>query len=170
LSYQWFKNNAAISGANADSYTTPPTLPADSGSVFRCDVSNTFGTAHSNNATLTVNPVGAAALDANITARSGPAGRRVWTITISNTGAAPANSARLDNISLTQSAGPACTVTRTTAMPVNAGTIAAGSSASVSVQFDFGGCGGKARFNAALNYSANSGATTGSKVIANQPR
>ncbi len=54
LSYQWRKNGANISGANSPSYTTPATTLADNGSVFSCVVSNTFGTATSNGATLTV--------------------------------------------------------------------------------------------------------------------
>ncbi len=170
LAYQWFKNNVAISGANNPSYTTPTTIVGDSGSVFRCDVSNTFGTAPSNNATLTVNPVGAAQLDSAIASKSGPGGRRVWTIRLSNTGTAVANAARLDNITLTQTAGPSCSVARTTAMPVNFGNIAAGASATGNVQWDFGGCASKARFTATLNYSANSGATTGSKSFPNQSK
>ncbi len=55
LSYQWQKNGAAIGGATAASYTTPATSTADSGSTFRCVVTNSAGSATSNNATLTVN-------------------------------------------------------------------------------------------------------------------
>ena len=54
LSYQWRKNNVDISGANSASYTTPATTLADNGSQFTCFVSNTFGNATSNAATLTV--------------------------------------------------------------------------------------------------------------------
>ncbi len=55
LSYQWQKNGTNISGATSSSYTTPSTTTADSGSVFRCVVSNSAGSATSNGATLTVN-------------------------------------------------------------------------------------------------------------------
>lgn len=55
LSYQWQKNQTNIAGANAVSFTTPPTALADNGSKFRCIVSNDFGTVPSNEATLTVN-------------------------------------------------------------------------------------------------------------------
>ncbi len=55
LSYQWQKNGAAISGATAASYTTPATSTADNGATFRCVVTNSAGSATSNNATLTVN-------------------------------------------------------------------------------------------------------------------
>ncbi|MFN0107551.1 MAG: PQQ-dependent sugar dehydrogenase [Blastocatellia bacterium] len=54
LSYQWRKNNVDINGANLASYTTPPTTLADSGALFTCFVSNTFGNDTSNAATLTV--------------------------------------------------------------------------------------------------------------------
>jgi glucose/arabinose dehydrogenase len=54
LNYQWQRNNADISGANSSSYTTPPTTAGDNGAQFRCVVTNAFGSATSNNATLTV--------------------------------------------------------------------------------------------------------------------
>jgi len=55
LNYQWQRNGVDIAGApNAPSYTTPPTTLSDSGAQFRCIVSNTFGEATSNAATLTV--------------------------------------------------------------------------------------------------------------------
>ena len=54
LNYQWQRNNSDISGANSSSYTTPPTTTADSGALFRCVVTNAFGTATSNNASLIV--------------------------------------------------------------------------------------------------------------------
>ena len=54
LAYQWKKNGADISGANASTYITPATSMGDSGAVFAVAVSNSAGTATSNNATLTV--------------------------------------------------------------------------------------------------------------------
>jgi hypothetical protein len=53
LSYQWQKNGVNISGAIGASYTIPPTIPADSGTVFSVTVSN-FGSVNSSSATLTV--------------------------------------------------------------------------------------------------------------------
>jgi hypothetical protein len=58
LSYQWQKGTAAIAGATSASYTTPPTTLADSLSKFQVVVSNSAGSATSNQAVLTVNPVG----------------------------------------------------------------------------------------------------------------
>jgi hypothetical protein len=54
LSYQWQKSDAAISGATAASYTTPPTTAGDTGSMYRVVVSNSAGQVISNPATLAV--------------------------------------------------------------------------------------------------------------------
>jgi glucose/arabinose dehydrogenase len=54
LSYQWHRNNADIAGATSPSYTTPPAALADNGTTYRCVVTNSFGTATSNAAVLTV--------------------------------------------------------------------------------------------------------------------
>jgi hypothetical protein len=55
LNYQWKKNGSDVAGATDSSYTTPPTLPADSGSLFSVVVSNSAGTVTSNSRFLTVN-------------------------------------------------------------------------------------------------------------------
>lgn len=55
LSYQWQRNQQNISGATSSSYTLPSAAFADNGATFRCIVTNAFGNATSNEATLTVN-------------------------------------------------------------------------------------------------------------------
>jgi Immunoglobulin domain len=55
LSYQWNKNGSTISGATSESYTTPATTTADSGTSFTVAVSNSAGNVTSNAAALTVN-------------------------------------------------------------------------------------------------------------------
>ena len=55
MTFQWQKNGADIAGATDQSYTTPPTVIADSGSTFTCVVTNAYGTATTTPATLTVN-------------------------------------------------------------------------------------------------------------------
>ena len=57
LSYQWQKNGSNIPGATGAAYTTPATVPGDSGAVFHCVVSNVKGSVTSNDATLTVNEI-----------------------------------------------------------------------------------------------------------------
>ena len=54
LSYQWQKNGSPIGGATSASYTTPATVATDNGATVRVVISNTAGSATSNNATLTV--------------------------------------------------------------------------------------------------------------------
>jgi beta-galactosidase len=54
LTYQWQRDQVAISGATSASYTTPPVSTTDNGAHFRVVVSNSVGNATSNAATLTV--------------------------------------------------------------------------------------------------------------------
>ncbi len=54
LSYQWQRNSSNISGATSSSYTLNNAQLSDSGALFRCVVTNSFGTATSNQAQLTV--------------------------------------------------------------------------------------------------------------------
>ena len=54
LSYQWRKNAVNISGATNASYTTPATVGSDNGALFSVVVTNSFGSATSNNVTLSV--------------------------------------------------------------------------------------------------------------------
>jgi hypothetical protein len=55
LSYQWQRNQVNISNATSSSYTLPTAVFADNGAKFRVVITNTFGNATSNEATLTVN-------------------------------------------------------------------------------------------------------------------
>jgi hypothetical protein len=89
LGYQWKKNGANITGATSSSYTTPATTTADSGSTFSVVVTNSAGSATSNNATLTVN---AAAVAPSITSQ--PANQSVTagqmaTFSVGASGTAP---------------------------------------------------------------------------------
>ncbi len=52
--YQWQRDGVAVSGATSATYTIASTTLADNGARFRCVVGNSFGTATSNEATLTV--------------------------------------------------------------------------------------------------------------------
>lgn len=56
LSFQWQRNQTNITGATSNIYTTGSTNASDNGAKFRCVVTNAFGTAISNEATLTVQP------------------------------------------------------------------------------------------------------------------
>ena len=54
LNFQWQKNMTNIMGATSSNYTTPATVLTDTGTKLRCVVTNAFGNATSNEATLTV--------------------------------------------------------------------------------------------------------------------
>ncbi|MFZ1006123.1 MAG: pyrrolo-quinoline quinone [Candidatus Sulfotelmatobacter sp.] len=56
LTYQWSKNGTAISGATSDSYTTPAATVADDLAQFQVVAKNSFGSATSATAILTVHP------------------------------------------------------------------------------------------------------------------
>jgi uncharacterized protein (TIGR03437 family) len=72
LNFQWQRNQTNIPGATNSSYTTPATVLTDTGGKFRCVVSNTFGTATSNEATLTVTaPPPVLAIEENTTDSAG---------------------------------------------------------------------------------------------------
>src|SRR5450755_3473658 len=54
LTYQWFKNGVAINDATSSSYTTPPTVAVDTGSLFTITVTDSAGSVTSLPATLNV--------------------------------------------------------------------------------------------------------------------
>ena len=56
LAFQWQRNGINIVGAASSSYTLASAQSTDNGARFRVVVSNGFGTATSNEATLTVTP------------------------------------------------------------------------------------------------------------------
>jgi hypothetical protein len=60
LTYQWKKAGIAITGATAASYTTPATTSADNATQFTVTITNSFGSATSNAATLSVAAAGVA--------------------------------------------------------------------------------------------------------------
>jgi hypothetical protein len=62
FSYQWQKNNTAISGGTSSTYTTPPTTASDNSALFRVVVSNSAGSTTSNSATLSVSGATGAAV------------------------------------------------------------------------------------------------------------
>ncbi len=57
LSYQWYENGTAVTGAHGVAYTTPPAGVANSGSPYTVVVTNAYGTANSAVASLTVTPL-----------------------------------------------------------------------------------------------------------------
>ena len=86
LSYQWKKNGTNIAGATGASYTTPANSAIDSGAVFAVTVTNSGGSATSNNASLTVStPPSITTQPANQTVNTG----QTATFSVTAAGAAP---------------------------------------------------------------------------------
>jgi glucose/arabinose dehydrogenase len=54
LTYQWQRNGVSIQGATSSSYTTPAATLNDNGATFRCVITNSFGSATSRSARLSV--------------------------------------------------------------------------------------------------------------------
>lgn len=57
LTYQWYRNGAAIGGATSSSYTTPATTTSDNGAQFTVVVTNSAASITSNSAALTVSSI-----------------------------------------------------------------------------------------------------------------
>jgi glucose/arabinose dehydrogenase/regulation of enolase protein 1 (concanavalin A-like superfamily) len=88
LSYQWQRNGTNISGATSPTYTIPSVTINDNGALFRCVVSNAYGTVTSNQALLTVsqNQLPTATIDLPVVGTHYNGGQ---TITYSGTGTDP---------------------------------------------------------------------------------
>jgi hypothetical protein len=113
-----------------------------------------------------------AALAASISAKTGVAADRVWTVTVTNGGPGIAYDARVYGVMLTQTYGTACTAMPVglspPMFPVTLGTLAAGGSAQTAVAFNFSGCPSTARFTASIGYMSNGGWSVGLISLANQ--
>lgn len=84
MSYQWRKNSLDIPGANGTSYTTPPAVADDDGSLFSVVVTNSAGSAQSDPKTLTVStPPSITVQPANKTVALGKTAK--FTVTASGT-------------------------------------------------------------------------------------
>jgi len=121
--------------------------------------------------TVTANFVaGDTLLGGNILTKSGPLNARVWPVNVANAASNPvtAHNAQITSLTLAQVAGAACTPVLGTALPVSAGDLAPGSSATVSLTIDFTGCATNARFTAQATFAANGGGATGSMTRTNQ--
>jgi uncharacterized repeat protein (TIGR03806 family) len=79
LRYQWRRNDTPLEGATTPTYKVPLVGDGDSGARFSCVVSNAFGSATSNPATLTVRaPDAAAWISPRPGTYTGPISVRLW--------------------------------------------------------------------------------------------
>ncbi|NOV32498.1 LamG-like jellyroll fold domain-containing protein [Methylomonas sp. ZR1] len=123
------------------------------------------------------NPVGCGVAElpelfASITAKSGTQTERRWTITLSNKSGCIAENTQIDDLTLTQTSGAACTpvITSPLSFPLGVGNIQAGAKVSGTTTINFSGCPNSARFKAVIPFSSNNGEVTGSKTLTNQFR
>jgi len=105
----------------------------------------------------------------NIANKSGAANDRDWSLTLLNNGPGGADGATINNITLTQTGGAACTPTVIyPAFPALVGDLAPAQTGTLNVFLNFTGCAATSRFTATFAFSANGGTVTGSVVRANQ--
>jgi hypothetical protein len=112
-----------------------------------------------------------AALSGMITAKSGPAESRLWTISLTNTGPGTAFGAQVYVLSFAQTYGAACTaapIRLLPSLPATVGNLAPGATAQVPVTIDFSACPLNARFTVGLGYVSNGGAYGGLIQLVNQ--
>ncbi|MGA9568441.1 MAG: choice-of-anchor Q domain-containing protein [Candidatus Acidiferrales bacterium] len=104
----------------------------------------------------------------NITAKTGPANARVWTLSLTDNGPAGSLAATIRMLTLVQVARAACTPIISTPFPLVVGTLGAGQTGSANVTIDFTGCATAARFTATFTFTATNGTVTGTVVRSNQ--
>jgi hypothetical protein len=116
-------------------------------------------------------------LTASISARSGAASSRQWTITLANSGSGIGVNTSITNLSIVPVGSPGCTSAPailqpaagpSVSAPLAVGTIGPLGSASASVIINFSGCQTNTRFTVTIGYTANSGAYNSSATFNNQ--
>jgi serine protease len=85
LTYQWYKNAAAIAGAASASYTTPATTTSDNGATFYVKVSNSAGSVTSNTVILTVTAAAVSVAITPATATVSIGGTQQFTASVTGT-------------------------------------------------------------------------------------
>ena len=113
-----------------------------------------------------------AVLTGSVTAKSGTAAQRVWTISLANTGPGTAYNTQLFVLAFAQTFGTACVAlpVRVTpaALPLSLGNLAPNAAAQTQAALDFSGCPLTARFTVSLGYMSNGGASGGLIQLVNQ--
>ena len=98
--------------------------------------------------------------------KSGSPSARDWTINVLDAGVVTAHGVEIDSLTLTQTAGAACTPVVTTPLPlVSSVELSPGASGNLDVVVSFSGCAPAARFTVVANFSANGGGVTGTMRV-----
>jgi hypothetical protein len=105
-------------------------------------------------------------LTASVVSTSGPAGARVWTFRLSNTGSGGAGDVRITSL-VVQPVQGTCTspVVVTTPLPQIVGAVAPGGSVLAPVTIDFSGCMSLPHFKAVVSFDALGGSYHGSTTV-----
>jgi alpha-galactosidase len=121
---------------------------------------------------IAISPVvGASDLSGTVTAKIGISAFRLWQLTLTNSGSAVAQSAEVNQFSLTQDGGSgSCHPKALALFPLRLGRIAAGSHRSVEIPIDFSRCSASARFDSSIVVSANNGADVSSSGESGETR
>ncbi len=112
-------------------------------------------------------------LAADLTAKEGPPPKRVWTLSVTNTGTAPAVGAQIESLTLTHvaGAGPMCDPEiKSPQFPIQLGTIAPGATVEQKIELNVTNCSSNARLSVVAPVSAMNGAATAILVRASEPR
>lgn len=113
-----------------------------------------------------------AVLSGLVTAKTGAANNRQWTIALTNNGPGVAYGAQLYVLMFVQTFGTPCTSLPVrlvpAILPASLGTLAPAGSAQIPVTLDFSGCPSTARFTVSLGYMSNGGASGGLIQLVNQ--
>jgi endo-1,4-beta-xylanase len=107
----------------------------------------------------------------SVSNKTGAQNARVWTLTATNGTVGPAYATQITGLTLTQTAGAACTpvITPPSAFPVLLGDIPTGGTASANFTIDFTGCAALARFTMSAPWTSAT-YDTGTYVLGNQFR
>jgi rhamnogalacturonan endolyase len=103
-------------------------------------------------------------LNVAIAAKSGALNNRLWTLSVTNAGPGVAQSVWINNVTLTQTYGAACTPAvlprvpaYPPAFPIVVGDLDQGAAGAGAIHLDFTGCATTARFTVTIGLSANAG-------------
>jgi hypothetical protein len=152
LAYECSRADSLSMGASFPPISVAASLlPGAPATVQTCSMVSggaDINTANNQACDISAVALGTNAISGAIASKAGPSNARVWSISISNSGATPAFEVTLGAFTLTQTSGAACSpvITAPKAFPIMLGMLPSGGIATGSVTIDFTGCPALARF------------------------
>ena len=111
---------------------------------------------------------GSNTIRAGISAKSGSASGRQWSLSFTNQGTVQFNTVTVTSFGLLQQGGPGCIPKLLTPLPAVVGNVGPSGVLAGSLTFDFSSCAAAARFTASMPFTANAQATSGIMTLNNQ--